>query len=107
MRTSVQNGTDDEIHNDGIDHDENQLTKCLNELDEKTNYQNMKKKAEKMSLHDEIEPCLNELDEKAKYQNMKEKAEKMFLRPKIVSNPKGIKLNPKRCGLLGGVFLEK
>ena len=32
-------------------------------------------------------------DEKAKYQNMKEKAEKMSLRPKIVSKPKGIKLN--------------
>ena len=47
MRTSVQNGTDDEIHNDGIDQDEIELTKCLNELDEKTNYQNMKKNAKK------------------------------------------------------------
>ena len=75
MRTSVQNGTDDEIHNDGIDHDEIELTKCLNK---QTNYQIMKEKAEKMSL-----------------------------RPKIVSNPKGIKLNPKRCGLFGGVLLEK
>ena len=103
MRTSVQNGTDDEIHNDGIDHDEIELTKCLNELDEKTNCQNMKKNAKKISLHDEIEltTYLNELDEKAKYQNMKEKAEKTSLRTKIVSNPKGIKLNPKKCWFLG------
>ena len=78
MRTSVQNGTDDEIHNDGIDHDEIEPLKCLNNLDKQTDYQIMREKAEKMSL-----------------------------RPKIVSNPKGIKLNPKRCGLLGGVFLEK
>ena len=63
-------GTDDEIHNDGIDHDEIELTTCLNEL-----------------------------DEKAKYQNMKEKAETMSIRPKIVSNPKGIKLNKAPRGI--------
>ena len=89
MRTSVQNGTDDEIHNDGIDHDEIELTKCLI-------YQIMKEKAEKMSLrpkidskpkviklnkaprdiddgihNDEIEltTSLNELNKKAKYQS--------------------------------------
>ena len=39
MRTSAQNGTDEEIHNDyGIDHDEIELTTCLNELDEKAKY---------------------------------------------------------------------
>ena len=70
MRTSVQNGTDDDSHNDGIDHAEIELTKCLNELNKKI------------------------------YQNMKEKTEKMSLRSKIVSNPKGIKLNPKICGHL-------
>ena len=72
MRTSVQNGTDDDSHNDEIE-----LTKCLNKLDKKNCHY------------------------------MKEKTEKMSLRSKIVSNPKGIKLNPKRCGHLGGVFLEK
>ena len=77
MRTSVQNGTDDDSHYDGIDHDEIELTKSLNELDKKN------------------------------YQYMKVKTEKMSLRSKIVSNPKGIKLNPKRCGHLGGFFLEK
>ena len=60
MRASVQNGIDDKIHNDGIDHGEIELTTCLNGQ-----------------------------DEKAKYQNMKEKAEKMSLRPNIVSKPKG------------------
>ena len=35
---SVQNGTDDEIHSDGIDHDEIKLTTCLNELDEKAKH---------------------------------------------------------------------
>ena len=74
MRTSVKNGTADESHNDGIDHDEIELTKCLNKLDKKNCHY------------------------------MKEKTEKMSLRSKIVSNPKGIKLNPKRCGHLGGVF---
>ena len=69
MRTSVQNGTDDDSHNDEIE-----LTKCLNKLDKKNCHY------------------------------MKEKTEKMSLRSKIVSNPKGIKLNPKRCGHLGGVF---
>ena len=64
MRTSVQNGIDDEIHNDGIDHDEIELTTSLNEL-----------------------------DKKAKNQSMKENTEKMSHRPKIVSKPKGIKLN--------------
>ena len=76
MRTSVKNGTADESHNDGIDHDEIELTKCLNELDKK-NYQNMKEKTEKNGI-------------------------KMSVSSKIVSNPKGIKLNPKRCRHLGG-----
>ena len=35
---SVQNGTDDEIHSDVIDHDEIKLTTCLNELDEKAKH---------------------------------------------------------------------
>ena len=63
MRTSVQNGTDDESHNDGIDHDEIELKKCLNELD--------KKKLPKYEREDRKNGI------------------------KIVSNPKGIKLNPK------------
>ena len=71
MRTSVQNGTDDDSHNDEIE-----LTKYLNELDKKQK------------------------------QNMIEDR-KVSLRSKIISNPKGIKINPKRCGHLGGVFLEK
>ena len=70
MRTSVKNGTADESHNDGIDHDEI-----------------------------ELKTCLNELDEIAKYQNMKEKAEKMSLRPQIVSKHKGIKLNKTPRGI--------
>ena len=64
MRTTVQNGTNDEIHNAWKDHDEIEITTCLNEQ-----------------------------DEKPKYQNMKEKAEKMIVKPKIISKPKGRKLN--------------
>ena len=81
MRTSVKNGTADESHNDGIDHDEIELTKCLDKQD---NF------------------FLPKYERKDRKNGIK-----MSLRSKIVSNPKGIKLNPKRCGHLGGVFLKK
>ena len=48
MRILVQNGTDDKIHDDRLDHNEIELTTCLNELGEKAKYQNMKEKAEKI-----------------------------------------------------------
>ena len=78
MRASVQNGIDDKIHNDGIDHGEIELTTCLNGQ-----------------------------DEKAKYQNMKEKAEKMSFRPKIVANPKGIKLNKAPRGMTDKIHVSE
>ena len=78
MRILVQNGTDDKIHDDRLDHNEIELTTCLNEL-----------------------------GEKAKYQNMKEKAEKMSFRPKIVANPKGIKLNKAPRGMTDKIHVSE